>query len=204
MLKEWLAEHSATAAMVGGALLVGFLLATLIAKPPPPPIEIRTREPQPSPTTVLFVHVEGAVAEPGVYRLNGDARIFDAVDAAGGATDDANVSVLNLAARVTDGQKLVVPMRAAGADTSVASTTTGTVVVSSTSPGAPTTSGARINVNTASQRVLESLPGIGPVTAQRIIQYRTTNGPFTRVDQLRNAGVTAATFERIKDLVSVE
>ena len=61
-----------------------------------------------------------------------------------------------------------------------------------------------MRLNTASQKVLESLPGIGAVTAQRIIAYRTANGPFTRIDQLRSAGVTAATYERIKNLISVD
>ena len=201
-MKEWFEEHGMTVAVAAAVGLVGFLAAGIFAKPAPPAIEIRTLEPQPSPTTTLFVHVEGAVNMPGVYRLPGDARIFEAIDAAGGATPDAEVRNLNLAARVADGQKLVVPMHGGASDPSgVGAGAASPAATAESVSGAPT--GARININTATQRILESLPGIGPVTAQRIIQYRTANGPFTSVQQLRNAGVNASTFERIKDLVTI-
>ena len=206
IVKEWLDVHGITAAIAVGALLVGFLIAGVLTRPAPPPIEIRTREPQPSPTSSLFVHVDGGVSAPGVYRLPGDARIFEAIDAAGGATSDAEVSNLNLAARVSDGQKLVVPIRGSSPDSAV-NGAPGSTLNAGAQPTVSTAgagSGPRININTATQRVLESLPGIGPVTAQRVIQYRTSNGPFTRVDQLRTAGVPAATYERIKDLVSID
>lgn len=206
-MKQWLDEHGVTATIAGGALVVGFLAAGLLTRPTPPPIEIRAREPQPSPTITLFVHVEGGVAAPGVYRLAGDARIFEAIEAAGGATPDAEVSVLNLAARVTDGQKLVVPVKGGG-EAAVATPpgpgSPGAGSASSSTVAPASAAGAKININTATQRILESLPGIGPVTAQRIIAFRTSNGPFIRIEQLRNAGVNAATYERIKDLVAVE
>ena len=194
-----------TAAIAVGALLVGFLAAGVLTRPTPPPIEIRAREPQPSPTTSLFVHVEGGVVSPGVYRLASDARVFEAIEAAGGATSEAEVSNLNLAARVSDGQKLIVPVRSSSSDQAIGGTAVSPAGSSLATPSAQAApSGPRINLNTATQRVLESLPGIGPVTAQRIIAFRTSNGPFTRVDQLRAAGVTAATYERIKDLVTIE
>ncbi len=198
--KDLLARHAVTAAFVSGALLIGFLIGGLLTRPAPPTIEIRTKEPQPSPTVILIIHVEGGVATPGVYRLAGDARVFEAIDAAGGAVEDAEVSGLNLAARVTDGQKIFVPVRGRPQDPAVAN-----------APGANPTpatasaaTGGRINVNTANQRTLESLPGIGPVTAQRILAYRASNGPFTQIDQLRSAGVPAATLERIRNLVSID
>jgi competence protein ComEA len=145
----------------------------------------------------MYVHVDGAVAAPGVYALAGGARVFDAVDAAGGATDDADVTQLNLAARVSDGQKLVIPSQRPAVTTAQPEGADAKLE--------PTDATSRINVNTASQRVLESLPGIGPVTAGRVIQYRQANGPFTRIEQLRDARlVNAATFERIKSLIAVE
>lgn len=212
-MREWIETHAPTIAVAVASVAVGAFAATAFARPTPAPIEIRTREAVPSPTTTLFVHVEGAVPAPGVYRLPADARVFEAIDAAGGALDEAEVSGLNLAARIADGQKLVIPARAAafpsGSGTANgvdASSPAGAAVSgpAALAPGSTLSSNARINVNTASQRVLESLPGIGPVTATNIIQYRQTNGPFTRVEQLRDARiVNASTYERIKDLVTV-
>lgn len=209
-MREWLDTHGLSLAIGAGVALATALIVGALNRPPAPTIEVRAREPQPTPTVQVYVHVDGAVAEPGVYRLAADARIFEAIDAAGGATGEANMGALNLAARVADGQKLVVPGRAppiievgASGPGDVAALPAGASSQSAAQPAAGSSAAARINVNTASQRVLESLPGIGPVTAMRIIQYRTTNGPFTRIDQLRQAGVNASTYERIKDLVTV-
>lgn len=178
----------------------------------PPPIEVRPRDPQPSPIAVIYVHVDGAVHAPGVYSLPAGSRLFEAVERAGGATDDANVSELNLAARVTDGTKLIIPahapLRAAAEEMVVqpsasAATPVSTRSAPSVQTGPP--SEAKINLNTATQRILETLPGIGPVTATRIINHRQANGPFTRIEQLREANlVNARTYELVRSLVAAD
>lgn len=164
--------------MLAVALATGVASAALtgaLARPGPPPIEIRTREPEPTATVLLFVHVDGAVLASGVYHLPADTRIFEAIDAAGGAAEEADLGSLNLAARVTDGQKLVIPTRA-----SVSGSTSSTPIT--IQPVSPTgTSPARINLNTASQRILESLPGIGPVTAKRLTLATTVHEMPLRV-----------------------
>lgn len=123
--------------------------------------------------TEVVVHVTGAVNAPGVFTLPADARVDDAVRAAG-ATADADLSQLNLAQKLNDGQKIVVPKTG---ETAAAST-------SSESTGEPE-SGALINLNTASQAELETLPSIGEVRAQAIIDYRETNGGFKSVEELK-------------------
>lgn len=204
-MRDWLVNN---AIPLGAALAIGAIFALFaLTRPPPTTIEVRPREPQPTPTVVVYVHVDGAVLEPGVYALSGGARIFEAIDAAGGATEDAEIRELNLAARITDGQKLVVPSRSQAAAPAAAPGAADAQAPARAAPatGAGSAAAARININTASQRVLETLPGIGPVTAGRIIEYREANGPFTRIEQLREARlVNAPTFERIKNLISTE
>jgi len=137
-----------------------------------------------------------------VYALAGGARVFEAIEAAGGIVEDAELRELNLAARVADGQKLVIPWRTQPIDAAEAPTP---APVGSAGSAPANAASARINLNTATQRILETLPGVGPVTASRIIEHRQANGPFTRVEQLRDARlVNASTFERIRGLVSTE
>jgi competence protein ComEA len=139
---------------------------------------------------MVVIHVSGEVIAPGIYRLPAGARIEDALKASGGATANGDIHRINLAARLADGQQIVVPWRT---DPSLAALTT----LPSPVPG-------RVNVNSASVAELDRLPGIGPVTAQRIVAYREEHGPFTRIEQLREAKlVTASTFEKIRDLVGV-
>ena len=201
-VQSWLANHGLP---LGVAVLVGGFVALMgiVRTPGQPPIEVRAREPLPTPTVTVYVHVDGAVQRPGVYALPGGARVFDAIDSAGGKSDEADLRELNLAARVADGQKLVIPSRVEPTETAEAPAPAPNVAAASSAPANATS--ARINVNTATQRILETLPGVGPVTANRIIEYRQANGPFTRVEQLREARiVNATTFERIRNLIAVE
>ncbi|HEX7972818.1 MAG TPA: ComEA family DNA-binding protein [Anaerolineales bacterium] len=158
----------------------------------------------PPPTTApLLVHVTGAVARPGVYALSSDARVQDAIGLAGGMLAEANSQAVNLAARLKDGDRLVIPAiltqtqdlppdpaRSAGIPTSP--------------PASPTPS-FPIHLNTATLEELDSLPGIGPVTAQKIITYRDAHGPFAAIEAIQDVpGIGPATFEKIKDLITVE
>ena len=200
-MRSWLANHGLP---IGVALAVGAIFALIgLTRQTPPPIEVRPRDPQPTPIVLVYVHMDGAVVSPGVYGLPSGARVFEAIDAAGGPTDDADARELNLAARVADGQKLVIPRRAPPTDAA------GEPALPASAAPAPAVNpppaaGPRININTASQRILETLPGVGPVTAGRIIEYRQANGAFARIEQLQEARlVNAPTFARIRNLISV-
>jgi len=202
-VRSWLTAMGTP--LLVAVLVAGAFLAVFALRPTPPTIEVRPRDPAPTLVVIVYVHIDGAVFEPGVYPLPSGSRVFEAIDAAGGATDEADVTQINLAARVADGQKLVVPAQgAAGAPPRPSDPSSS----SSTAPSSKVIVGddsARININTASARVLQSLPGVGAITAGRIVQYRQTNGPFTSVNQLRDARLlTAATFEKIKASLSVE
>lgn len=150
--------------------------------------------------TEVYVDVDGAVASPGVYRLKDGARVSQAIDAAGGLTAEADVTGLNRASKVTDGQKIYVPTvgeqqaaLAAGGAEGGAATVSGTG-----------TSSGLVNINTASAAELQTLSGIGPSMAQSIIDERTQNGAFASVDDLmRVSGIGEKKLAKIKDCICV-
>lgn len=169
-------------------------------------------------STVVKVHVVGEVRRPGVVTLREGARIQDAIDAAGGFTAKAKPGLLNLASPVTDGMQVVVA--GPGATSTVnppslpsAASTAGTNAGQGTNPGQAAgggsgtdepASGDLVNLNTATQAQLETLPGVGPVMAGKILAWRQEHGQFTRVEELQEvSGVGAKTFERLKPLVTV-
>lgn len=125
---------------------------------------------------LVVVHVAGAVRRPGVYRLREGRRVGDAVRRAGGGRPGADLDAVNLAARVTDGQQVLVPVRAAAAGAGTAA-----------APGGPTAApppGVPLNLNTATLEQLDTLDGVGPATAQKILDARTERGGFRSVDDL--------------------
>jgi competence protein ComEA len=145
----------------------------------------------------LTVHVAGAVAKPGVYDLTAGARVIDAVEAAGGGAPEADLNRLNLAAKVTDGQKVLVQRvgeaPAAGAPGSP----------DGGSSGSADPSGL-VNLNTATQPQLEALPGIGPALAEAIIVERERRGGFRSVNELRDVrGIGDKRFADLKNKVTV-
>lgn len=142
---------------------------------------------------VVLVHVAGAVVEPGVYQLVGDARVRDALVAAGGPTDTADWNALNLAAAVTDGTKIHVPSVGEELPPPWSSPPVGP----GPGPAVP------VDVNVAGVAELESLPGIGPATAAAIVTERERNGPFVGVDDLdRVPGIGPSKLEALRDLVT--
>lgn len=144
------------------------------------------------------VDVEGAVASPGLYLVSADARVNDAVAAAGGMTSDADRQRVNLAQKVEDGMQVYVPSRE---ETPATTGTTTTGAGQASSSGA---SKGKVNLNTASAEELQTLSGIGPSLSQRIIDYRQANGPFKSVDDLRKvSGIGDTRFKSLKDLVCV-
>ncbi|NLW17198.1 MAG: ComEA family DNA-binding protein [Firmicutes bacterium] len=144
---------------------------------------------QPMEQTELRVHVTGAVLRPGVYTLAKGARVDDALDMAGGVLPDALIQGLNLAKPLFDGEQIHVAQAAPSSS-------------DSTSADIPATT--LININTATAAELETLPGIGPVKAQAIVEYRQQNGAFARIEDLTKvSGIGPKTFERLKHLITV-
>ncbi len=153
----------------------------------------------------VMVYIVGAVARPGVYSMPVGSHVWDAVQQAGGLLDGADEGAVNLAALLRDGDKITIPVK--GEPTPVASATiepTARATPRLTLPAVTADSGV-ININTALQAELESLPGIGPVLAQRILDYRKKHGDFTTIEAIQKVnGIGPATFERIKLLITVQ
>lgn len=149
----------------------------------------------------LVVHVAGAVRRPGVYVLPAGARVVDAIRAAGGEEGDGAAWVLNLAARLLDGDRIYVPERQEVAGQGAAGggwggPSPGSAGTAATGAGAP----VRVDVNHASAEELDAVPGIGPTLAQRIVAYRRANGPFARVEDLTKVpGIGPKTLEAMKE-----
>ena len=150
----------------------------------------------------IVVHVAGEVKSPGVYALPNGARMVDAVAAAGGATARADLEIINLATPLTDSSQIYVPAKGVTVRPSRARPLPGVNGVVAT-PGASSASGI-VNINRASVSELDSLPGVGPSTAQAIVDYRSTNGPFGSAEDLLNVkGIGPAKFEAMRKLVGV-
>lgn len=150
---------------------------------------------------MLGVHVAGAVSKPGVYYLPQGARVVDAVQKAG-YLPQADIDSLSLAQPLTDGEKIYVPRQGEVLQTSDAG---GIVFGGNTAGLSGGLSSGKVNLNTASAEELDArLPGIGPVFAQRIVDYRNSHGPFRSLEDLQNvSGIGPRRFEQIKDLVTI-
>jgi len=178
---------------LGFGLILGLLAAAGIllaaGKPRSSPVMLL-----PTPAlTYLMIDITGEVVKPGVYQLPPNSHVLDAIQAAGGLLVDADVNTLNMAAELSDGQKIIVktqgqlPVITEGAERSIPIEVTGP-----------------IDINTATAEQLETLPGIGPTKAGEIIIYRQKNGAFDRIEDIQNvSGIGPATFEAIRDLISV-
>ena len=176
-----------------------------LRRPVSAPVEILPPDPTatPAPTATstpspLRVYVTGAVLRPDVYQLNTGSIVKDAVQAAGGVTDDADLVRINLAQELQDQQQIYVPC--VGEDEPPPPVAGGE---SSSSSGGVDPSG-KININTALTEELDTLPGIGPAFAQRIVEYREANGPFKSIEEITNvSGIGDATFQKLKDCITV-
>jgi competence protein ComEA len=162
----------------------------------------------------ITVHVAGAVAHLGVYKLKDGSRINDAINAAGGGVPMSDINALNLAEKVGDGQKIYVPKRGEipppgtasnGVSGTGSAITAGAGATSSSSIGiGAQLEGSKIDLNTATLEQLDTLPGVGQVTAQRILEYRTQHGSFKSVDELKEVdGIGPKKFDQLKPHVVV-
>jgi competence protein ComEA len=179
---------------LGVAVTVGVVLSSSGGREPAPYLPVASASPGPEAhsgpggTGSIVVSVVGRVVRPGLVTLPDGARLADALRAAGGPAPGVDVSALNIARRVTDGEQIYVgvpaPLEAA--------------------PSAPAGSPDKVDLNMASVSQLDTLPGVGSVTAQRIVDWRTQHGRFTKVEQLREVdGIGPTRFARLKDLVTV-
>lgn len=173
-----------------------------IVSPSPAAVAVAsgTASPTLAPTEIL-VSVTGLVASPGVVRLPPDARVTDAIAAAGGTQPGANLTGMNLAAKLADGDSVVVtdsPSAAANPG-SASGASTGGAAGGSSGPA-----GGLVNLNTADEAALDTLPGVGPVMAQNILAWRETNGTFTSVEQLQEiSGIGPSRYAQLAQLVTV-
>jgi competence protein ComEA len=144
----------------------------------------------PAPAKKLLVHVVGGVRRPGLYRLDDGSRVDDAVRMAGGPRPKAALDLINLAAPVADGQQVIVPLKGKNGAVGAADV-----------PGAPP---QPVHLNSATLEQLDTLPGVGPVTAQKILDYRTEHGAFSSVEELDSVpGIGPARLAELKELVDL-
>jgi competence protein ComEA len=187
-MKPW---HLILLGLICGLLAAGIIL--LVNSPARgKPVQL-----PPAPTQApIAVDVSGAVHNPGVYYLEFGSRVEDAVSAAGGFLPEAFTESINMAAPLSDGSKVLVPLQhdPAGA------TDSGQIIQS----GEPAQTNFPININTASKEILMQLPGIGEIKAQAIIDFRNQHGPFTELEQIQDvSGIGTVTFENLKDLITI-
>jgi competence protein ComEA len=182
---------------------VGGVVAVWVLRTPPPtesliPLAAAVTAPlssasRPEVVDGLVVQAAGAVVAPGVYRLPNDARVIDLIDAAGGLAPGADPNRLALAAKVSDGERVYVPVVGEPLPAAVGS-----------GGGPRTQDTGPVDLNTATETELDALPGVGPATATAIIAHRDRHGPFTSVDQLLEVrGIGPAKLEQLEGLVTV-
>lgn len=190
---RWIGWARAATGVLAAVIVVG--LGWLLLRTPAPPIEdgleyATTSIPSSMAPTVVTVHVAGRVMNPGVYALPSNSRVIDAIDIAGGAAFGADTNVINLAATLSDGQRVYVPAVGESIAVDPTSATAG--------PQLP------IDLNTATAADLDVLPGIGPATAAAIIRVREERGRFASVDDLLDVpGIGAAKLDALRGLVRV-
>jgi competence protein ComEA len=179
--------------MISGILFVLFVAALIWLVARSPKGEAVTLRPVPTDKPIV-VQISGAVPRPGVYALPEGARMQDLISAAGGFLAEADKETINLARTLEDGERI-----------DIAYVEGFSPVIPTAAPEVVEATTDLININTASSAELESLPGIGPTTAQKIIDYRDANGPFLSIEDIINvSGIGPGTYERIKDLITVD
>lgn len=163
----------------------------------------------------IFVHVDGQVKTPKIAILKDGSRVFEAIDAAGGLTELADTKLLNLAAKLRDGDKLYIP--AAGEQPAVGTGSTGSAGtaeglgsgygygINAAGSGGANGSNGLVNINTASSEELQTLTGVGPSTASKIIDYRNSEGGFTAKEDLKNvSGIGDKTYQKFVDKICID
>lgn len=149
----------------------------------------------------IIVHIAGCVKNDSIVSLKPNSRIKDAIDAAGGLTKDADLTNINLAYILEDGEKIYIPKK--GEKLEIEEYNSSIILDSSNSSSSNKIS--KININKATQAQLETIPGIGPSTALKIINYRNENGKFAKIEDIQNvSGIGAAKYEKMKEYITIK
>lgn len=151
----------------------------------------------------FYVDIDGAVVNPGVYRVKSGARLFEVIDMAGGLTKKADTQSLNMAAQVTDGQKVFIAEKA-DSGSGTGQNSAGGQGGSAAGATGSSQNTALVNINQADVIELQAINGVGPVTAESIVKYREENGPFQKKEDLKNvSGIGDKTFEKLENQITV-
>ena len=186
-MKTW--QHIFLGILIGILAIIVIYIAAMIPRGEPLVLS------QPSTQSPMNVYVTGAVKNPGVYTLSRESRANDAITAAGGFSEDADESIINLAAKVRDGEKIFVPSIMDKDDNDNSGSYEHDL----------TSNQGIININVATQEELEVLPGIGPSRAREIINYREENGDFQQIEEIQNVpGIGAGIFDQLKDFITID
>lgn len=147
----------------------------------------------------IVIHITGAIKNPGIIKLEKNSRIADAIGRAGGLTEEANIEKINLAYQIGDGQKIYIPSIYDKEEVELITMEAGEGVIERN------TGNELININTATQTELETLPGVGPSTALKIIKYRKEKGRYKAIEEIKNVeGIGEAKYQKIKDYICVD
>ena len=173
-------------------------------------VQEETKEKQEFSDDRILVHISGAVNKEGIVELKIDSRISDAIDKAEGVREDASIEDINLAYKLEDGMKIHIPTKqekeeSKSKEIEQVTTESGVVTVQEKTAEEVNTKNVKVNINTATQTQLESLPGIGPSTAIKILEYRKEKGRFTKIEDLKEvSGIGDAKFNKVKELISIK
>jgi competence protein ComEA len=199
--RETVALGALATLLVAGALIAYVRARPVAAAPLAPVVSVSA---SPDAAARIWVDVAGAVRRPGVYRFDEGTRVFEAIRAAGGFARDADRHAINLARAVADGEQIVVPRKGESAAGAGSPANGGAGSGGGGRGGGPGARGGAVNINAAAESDFEGLPGIGPVLAQRIVDYRAQHGPFHVVEDLMKVpGIGPKKFESLKPYVTV-
>ncbi len=156
---------------------------------------------------IVIIHITGSVKNPGIVKLKEGSRIEDAIEAAGGLTENADITKVNLAYVVEDGTKIKIPSASEEdiGDEDIIDSKSGDNIIIEENTISSNNSTQTININKATEKEFETLPGIGPSLASKIIEYRNQNGKFGSIEDIKNVnGIGDNKYEKIKDLITVK
>lgn len=156
---------------------------------------------------IVIIHITGSVKNPGIVKLKEGSRIEDAIEAAGGLTENADITKVNLAYIVEDGTKIKIPSASEEdiGDDDIIDSKSGDNIIIEENTVSSNNSTQTININKATEKEFETLPGIGPSLASKIIEYRNQNGKFGSIEDIKNVnGIGDSKYEKIKDLIIVK
>ena len=156
---------------------------------------------------IVIIHITGSVKNPGIVKLKEGSRIEDAIEAAGGLTENADITKVNLAYVVEDGTKIKIPSASEEdiGDEDIIDSKSGDNIIIEENTVSSNNSTQNININKATEKEFETLPGIGPSLASKIIEYRNQNGKFGSIEDIKNVnGIGDNKYEKIKDLITVK